>query len=366
MSSVPVAMGIPIAQTSTPDYPSSTYPSSTSDGAKAEAALHDLHTKGWPLGLCNAARMSLEEFPLRIWVVDNSGSMQANDGSRFVQGRKLRSTRWQELGDTVLSIAELTTTLGARTDFHFLNPQAGGKKYVSVGSSAGSSAVPPAGPTVGMDQLRALMSSSAGGGTPLAESVNHICDMVERGADKLRAHGQRVVVVLATDGLPNNKQTFLAAMQRLQRLPVWVVVRLCTNDDSVTDYYSDLDKNLEAPLEVLDDICGEAAEVRQKNGWLAYGPPLHQLREWGLSEKLFDLLDEQALIPSQLKQFVEFTLGCKPLPEPELDMAAFTTAVGEALKAAPPTFDPLLMRPAPWFDLGAINRHFNGGGCTIL
>ena len=38
-------------------------------------------------------------------------------------GQEQTSHLFSELGDTVLSMGELTTTLGARTDFHFLNPQ---------------------------------------------------------------------------------------------------------------------------------------------------------------------------------------------------------------------------------------------------
>ena len=48
---------------------------------------------------------------------------------------------------------------------------------------------------------------------------------------------------------------------------------------------------------MLDDERGEAIEIREKNPWLTYGRPLHLARTFGLRNKLFDLLDEAALVP---------------------------------------------------------------------
>jgi len=46
-------------------------------------------------------------------------------------------------------------------------------------------------------------------------------------------------------------------MRPLKDLPVWVVVRLCTNDEKIVDYWNRVDEELELSMDVLDDLGGE-------------------------------------------------------------------------------------------------------------
>ena len=96
--------------------------------------------------------------------------------------------------------------------------------------------------------------------------------------------GRKVVIVIATDGLPSKnksssgtreEQEFVEALRLLEGLPVWVVVQLCTNNEKVVDFYNDLDGQLELSMEVLVDFSGEALEVTEENPWLNYALPLH-------------------------------------------------------------------------------------------
>ena len=115
------------------------------------------------------------------------------------------------------------------------------------------------------------------GVTPLAAATNLIAAQILPMVPSLMMKQERVCVVIATDGLPTDVG-FEEALKRLQVLPVWVVVRLCTDQDEVIDYYNGLDAELEAPMEVLDDLLGEAHEVCQLNRWLTYGSPMHTAR----------------------------------------------------------------------------------------
>ena len=93
-----------------------------------------------------------------------------------------------------------------------------------------------------------------------------------------------------------------------------------------------------------------AREVCGHNSWLTYGPQLHAARLFGLRDKLYDRLDEAPLAPREIKALCEKLLGCKRLPEPELDGAAFLRALEAALGRTPKVYDPLTRSMRPWVD----------------
>jgi hypothetical protein len=42
-----------------------------------------------------------------------------------------------------------------------------------------------------------------------------------------------------------------------------VVVRLCTNEGSIVDYWNNVDKEIELNMDVIDDPLGEAKEIHR-------------------------------------------------------------------------------------------------------
>jgi hypothetical protein len=75
--------------------------------------------------------------------------------------------------------------------------------------------------------------------------------------EEMTKKGLQAVVILATDGLPTSpdgitsyeiNNQFVDALQQLQRFPIWLVIRLCTDDEEVVKFYNNLDKVLELKL----------------------------------------------------------------------------------------------------------------------
>jgi len=178
-------------------------------------------------------------------------------------------------------------------------------------------------------------------------------------AHELRSAGQRAVLVIASDGAATDGDV-AQAMRPLQSLPVWVVVRLCTDDESVVNYWNEIDADLELDMDVLDDLSSEAAEVCAHSPWLNYGPPLHRLREWGCGNKLFDIIDEKRLSPAEMKDLISFVLGgaAAELPHPELDWDAFEAALKRGLSTTPTTYNPLKNREGAWVDLVKLRQMY--------
>jgi hypothetical protein len=55
---------------------------------------------------------------------------------------------------------------------------------------------------------------------------------------------------------------YFTALVPLQTLPVWLVVRLSTDDEAIVKYWNKIEKKLTLEMDVLDDLFGEGLEVR--------------------------------------------------------------------------------------------------------
>ncbi len=192
--------------------------------------------------------------------------------------------------------AGLANSASAVTEFRLLN---GEKPYV-VGNPENAGAF--------NEFIGVLEVTSPRNGTPLCRHINEIAAQIRVLEPQLRAQNHLAAVIICTDGVSSDGDV-IEALRPLHQLPVWVVVRLCTDEFSVTNYWNGVDKELELNLEILDDLIGEAKEIYKKNHWLTYGEPLHLLRQFGVTVKLFDVLDEQKLAPEQIIDLASIMYG---------------------------------------------------------
>lgn len=209
---------------------------------------------------------------------DGHRLLSSNSKTRFIS-----SSRWNELTDAISFHAGLANAASAISEFRFLNGQT-----VRIGDGL-----------TDMSVFRSLLDVSPGGGTPLCRHIREVIAEIQKLRPMLHP-GQKACVVIFTDG-ESSDGDIAKAMAPLQDLPVWVVIRLCTDEERIVNYWNNIDNELELDMDVLDDLKGEAEEVTSINPWLTYGEPLHRLREFGIPVKEIDLLDELKLSKDQIR-----------------------------------------------------------------
>ena len=378
-----------------------------------------LQSLGMPAGLARLVTDQDSTVGMRIFILDNSGSTGAMDGQVLPKPVQLdrhgnpprmrRCTRWEEIKTMAMEQAVWNAQLQTPCAFFLLNPPQIGARAVTQAGAAGA-------PAEGRDYvnidtrkdinlmqkqvaaLEAMLSRTQPGGvTPLAERIAIIRNQLEATAASLMDGCQKVFLVLCTDGLPTtvdsgrpSRSAQLAMVRELRtittRLPVFVVVRLCTNEEEVVGYWNGLDSEVEFSLDVLDDLAGEAKEVHQAgNRWLTYNPLLHTVREGGTHAKLLDLLDERAFTGAEVAALAELLLvdplgeghvipgaaaadggdgeGSRAvvatgfrLPDWQEDTEGYCDVLQQLVDASPPVYDPLYRRMAPVLDVREVRR----------
>ena len=184
-------------------------------------------------------------------------------------------------------MAKLAHSAGAPTQFRFLNRRA--ETLLGLINDEDSK----------LETFLRTLKDSPEGYTPLCGRIEEVTKEILKIESQLRANRQKAAVIIATDGEPTDGNLF-KAIKPLTQLPVSIIVRLCTDEQSIVDYWNKIDKDLELTLEVIDDYQSEAKEIHNYNPWLTYGYPMHELRGFGVYSKSFDLLDEQKLSSRQM------------------------------------------------------------------
>ena len=388
----PAAVVLPLAPPSNYDTSGggnsgNTFPTSVN---MTDEQFSILTAQGFPPGLARDIVNSTAAYPLRFWVVDNSGSMRSNDGNQILGEQNnikvVPCNRWTELQGTVDYHIDLAALLQVTTVFRMLNnpgAMAGPQEFSIADRSSSSSSSSGGGNQKSLDEelqiaKSVIQNSEPRGVTPLSEHLMEIRRRIEAVAPILQSTGQQAVIVLATDGLPSDnqgissemcKRQFIDALRSLQNLPVWLVVRLCTDDDDVVEYYNNLDQMLELPLEVIDDFFGEAREIHQVNKWLNYALPLHRCREMGYHHRIFDLLDERLLNKDELVEFIKLLFGENSLvgiPDVHLDWKGFCAALEKILKQHGGQWDPNTRKMGYWIDMKRLKKTYGGGGFRLF
>ena len=391
-SDVPIANAVPITELE----PVKVQPTLLKNGRSSRVVVqHDktptqlsahqvqvLKEQGFPKGIINEINRNSQAFPLRIWVVDNSGSMMAQDGHRIVETlnkdnvKLVSCSRFMEIQETVDYHGQMAALLQAPTVFRLLNDpgRAVGPQQFSI-AERGEEFIPQ-----DLEVCRRTMyGTQPSGCTPLTQHVMEIRANVLAMEEELRNAGTKVAIVLATDGLPtdrrgyskpSSRREFANALHSLQGLPVWVVIRLCTDDETVVEYYNNLDAQLELSIEVLDDFMGESEEVNSYNSWLNYALPLHRVREMGFNHRLLDLLDERKFTLDEVAAFVRLLFGDEcfdGVPDPHMDFTGFLDSLASIVHNEKRQWNPRTKKMEPWINMKKLKKIYGrGGGCSIM
>jgi len=306
--------------------------------------------------------------------------MNKTDGHRIVDTGLSKSgsvkmvdcSRWEEIRETVEYHIRLSSLIDAPTRFRLLNnpgTNVGPQRFSIADTTSGAEM----NPYEVNDALRFMRSVRPSGCTPLTQHILDIHREVSAMAPALRAAGQRVAIIIATDGLPTDergyggkgeKRDFVESLRMLEGLPIWLVIRLCTDDEDVVDFYNELDEVLELSIDVLDDFTGESIEVYEANPWLNYTLPLHRIREMGYHDRLFDFIDNRLLTKGEVRDFCSLIFGedsFDGVPDPSLDFKSFVADINRLNKTQKKQYSAIKKKEKSWVSVSRLNRSYGKG-----
>ncbi|KAL7533894.1 hypothetical protein ACHAXR_005518 [Thalassiosira sp. AJA248-18] len=361
---------------------------SSSQPASPKSAFRECLTSlSLPPGLLSSVLQSYQTCDSRLWLIDNSSSMKIRDshvgrgcnqhgsGANAIIERLDNVSRWGELQETVAFHAKMASHCWIPTKYWLVNHEqdSSHNKFALCWSS-------PNDIHEEMVHIKHVMKHVAldQSACPLASHIHSLAKGIAKEAPQLTARDRIVTVVLCTQGLPTDsrgnsgssvRREFQQELSNLSKLPVKIIIRLCTDDERVRDMFNTMDSTFDS-IDVLDDYWGEAMEVYLHNPWLTYGMGLHRLRESGFAPEVIDDIDERPLTLDEIHKLCQMlflgegdlaTTATHDLPHPQKNWSAFLRMLNVLIKKEKPQWNPVKKATMPWIDLKKLEAMYNRG-----
>lgn len=244
----------------------------TVDEGKESSFQELLARLGIPRGLLASVLAQRSSCYSMVLLLDNSSSMKKRD-SRII-GRPIdigkdspeiesceNMTRWHEVRACVSFLSYIAEKFWIRTKLRLVNVDGDGDHKFSL--CCGS----PDDVTDEVLHLKSALKHAtlAQDRCPLTAQIHKISKIVSDMTPALNAYDQKITVVVFTQGLPTDKlgastrsvqHEFWSELQALSKLPVKLIVRLCTDNQEVINVYNKFDGRTSS-IDVLDDYWGE-------------------------------------------------------------------------------------------------------------
>lgn len=367
-----------------------------------------LQSQGFPTGLASMMLQHATDHPIRIFLVDNSGTMHQNDAqlvSQSSSGKVLtvECTRWEAITSTIIWHAEMAAWCQTPMAVRLLHDPG-----ISVGpQQMGISASKHYSSCEEMDRLKNVLRATRPNGatSPLHIHLHDIFTSVSTVVSILTRQRRRVTLCICTDSIPSDTigegpenpqmiQDFHGTLDKLLDWPVQVVFRLSTKEHRVVQFYQELiarkrgvrlqEQSLPIPgfeessssdtggatnfhehLQVLDDYVSECERIQAQNPWLNYGYPLHLCREEGICIKAIEALSQRPLLVDEVLDVAGYLFGQKisdNAPTNEVQYHAFLQRIVDLNLESGVLWNPAKKKFVPWIDLKRLDKiYFHQG-----
>ena len=113
---------------------------------------------------------------------------------------------------------------------------------------------------------------------PLVEHLQGIAEDIEERSALPENDGEIITITIIVSGLPTDGEAE-DVLRMFERLPVYIVIRLCTTDSNVIQQWRSVVANdYDHFAEVIFDLYQEATAKHRGLPWFTYGEPLHRMR----------------------------------------------------------------------------------------